>query len=193
MRFEWGLACFLVAALAAPAAAVAAPPPMDGVAAAIGYDVVPWSLLRAYRAAFWPDEEAAAALAALIDERLLGAEARRYGLQPDTRALAELAARHPSPDGFTEGEWREVLTDRALARQLLAFRFGDYVPIEREAILAYLASHPQGPAVSPEAREAAARAALLPEARARREAAFKAELRARAEVRLVAPGAPTPE
>jgi hypothetical protein len=188
MRSEGVLAGLMVFALAAPVAA--APSQLvDGVAAAIGYEVVSWSLLRAYRAAFWPGATEAVALAALIDERLLGAEARRYGLKPDGRAVAGLKAQHRVPPGFGEDEWAEVLTDRALAGQLLAFRFGDYVPIEREAILAYLASHPQLPGATQDAREAAARAALLPEARARREAAFKAELRARGEVRVIAPQA----
>jgi hypothetical protein len=188
MRSEGVLAGLMVLALAAPVAA--APPELvDGVAAAIGYEVVSWSLLRAYRAAFWPGATEAVALAALIDERLLGAEARRYGLKPDGRAVALLKAQHRVPPGFGEDEWAEVLTDRALAGQLLAFRFGDYVPIDREAILAYLASHPQVPGATQDAREAAARAALLPEARARREAAFKAELRARGEVRVTAPQA----
>jgi hypothetical protein len=188
MRSEGVLAGLMVIALAAPVAA--APPQLvDGVAAAIGYEVVSWSLLRAYRAAFWPGATEAVALAGLIDERLLGAEARRYGLKPDGRAVAGLKAQHRVPPGFGEDEWGEVLTDRALAGQLLAFRFGDYVPIEREAILAYLASHPQPPGATQDAREAAARAALLPEARARREAAFKAELRARGEVRVIAPQA----
>jgi hypothetical protein len=193
MRFEPLLACLVTIGFASPAWADGGPPRVvDGVAAAVGYEVVTRSLLHAYRAAFWPGASDAVALEALVDERLLGAEARRYGLTPDARGLARLVAQQPAPPGFRETEWREVLVDRVLAGQLLAFRFGDYVPIEREAILAYLAAHPQLSGVTPEAREAAARAALLPEARARRETAFKAELRARAEFRMV-PQQPSPD
>ncbi|MEB3221804.1 MAG: hypothetical protein VKS61_06960 [Candidatus Sericytochromatia bacterium] len=194
MRSEGWAWVVLVSVLAGPAqAASPGPSPVvDGVAAAIGYEVVPRSLLVAYRGAFLPRADEGVALAALIDERLLGAEARRYGLAPDERAVAQLLAQQPVPPGFQAEEWRQVLTDRVLAGQLLAFRFGDYVPIGREAIEAYLVAHPQPASVGREAREASARAALLPEARARREAAFKAELRSRAEVRLMAPR-PSPE
>lgn len=184
----WALgACLWLAAAPAWAQAPAESRRTDGVVAAIGYDIVTRSLLEAYRGAFGPTRTEAEALRALVDERLLSAEARRYGLVVPAVAFREALAGHPAPAGIRGDEWRAVIADRVLSVQFLAFRFGDFVPVGRDDVTAYVASHPELRGLSPEAREAEARERLLPVLRARREEAFKEELRLRAEVRWMDP------
>lgn len=157
----------------------------DAVVAAIGYRVIPRSLVEAYRAAFEPSQPAAVALRTLIDDRLLAAEARRYLLAPKAGELEAARADHPLPAGFADAEWDQVLLDRVLARRFLDFRFGDFVPVTREEIRAFIKANPAGFKGTAEANEAKARSLLVPMVRAKREEAFKAELRDRVHVRLV--------
>lgn len=168
--------------LGAPAPAIAEV--IDGVVAAIDYKPIALSILEAYRRAFWPQQPAAVALDRLIDDRLLAAEARRYGQTLSDSALAEGLARWPKPAGLLEAEWRQVVADHVQARQFLTFRFADFVPISREELRAYYAAH-RGEFQRPfEEVEPLIRERLTPAVRARREQAFKQELRSRSQVRL---------
>lgn len=185
------LALVAVLHLAAPAGAQPAAPAAasfreaDALVAAIGYQVIPRSLVVAYQRAFMPAQPAAMALQALIDDRLLAAEARRYALGPRHKELDEERRRFPLPEGFAATEWDQILLDRVMSRRFLAFRFGDFVPVSREDVRAFIQANPAGFKGSAEANEAKARALLLPMVRSKREEAFKAELRERVHVRVV--------
>lgn len=170
----------LLLTLAAPARAVV----VDGVVAAIDYKIVALSTLEAYRAVFAPAQPPALALQALIDDRLLGQEARRYGLELSPERLAAGLARWPAPAGMSEAEWRALVADHMLARQFLDFRFADFVPIPREELRAYYEAHRDEfgrPFAEVEDR---IREVLTPAARARREGAYREELRTRYEIRV---------
>ncbi len=180
------LAGLAVLLLAGPAAAVeGAWREADAMVAAIGYQVIPRSLVNAYQRAFAPHQPAAVVLQALIDDRLLAAEARRYAIAPVAGELEQARAAHPLPEGFAQAEWDQIVLDRALARRFLDFRFGDFVPVSREEIRAFIQANPTGFKGTAAANEAKARGLLLPMARSRREEAFKAELRDRVHVRVV--------
>lgn len=174
------LATLIALSLAGPARAEL----VDGVVAAIDYKIVARSTLSAYRAAFVPAEPPALALQALIDDQLLGQEARRYGLELSPERLAEGLARWPRPTGMGEAEWRALVADHMLARQFLDFRFADFVPIPREELRAYYEAH-RAEFGRPFAEvEDRIRALLTPAARARREGAYREELRTRYEIRV---------
>lgn len=190
MRFNHPLVSALSLAallLGGPAAQAAEAPwrEADAILAAIGYQVIPRSLVEAYQRAFEPHQPAAVALQSLIDARLLAAEARRYALAPGSGELERARAAHPLPAGLARSEWDQILLDRLLARRFLDFRYGDFVPVSREEIRALIKANPEGFTGSDEANEARARALLLPLARQKREEAFKADLRERVHVRLV--------
>jgi hypothetical protein len=177
-----------VAAPVAGEAAAASPAPWhaaDAIVATIGYQVIPRSLVEAYRAAFEPAQPVPVALQRLIDDRLLAAEARRYALAPKAGELEAARKAHPLPPGFAASEWDQILLDRILAQRFVDFRFGDFVPVSREEIRAFIQRNPAGFKGTAEANEAKARALLLPVARSKREEAFKAEVRERVHVRLV--------
>ena len=163
----------------------AAEVPADEVVAAIGFQIVPHSTYLAYRAAFAPEQVPAVALQRLIDDRILAIEARRYAIAPDAGELEAARVRYALPEGFAPSEWDEVLLARILAKRFLDFRFGDFVPIAREDVRAFIQAHPKAFIGTDDANEAKARALLLPAARSKREDAFLDELRARMAVRIV--------
>jgi hypothetical protein len=101
-----------------------------------------------------------------------------------TEAVAA-GVRYALPEGFAPSEWDEVLLARILAKRFLDFRFGDFVPIAREDVRAFIQAHPKAFIGTDDANEAKARALLLPAARSKREDAFLDELRARMAVRIV--------
>ncbi|MEB3195714.1 MAG: hypothetical protein VKP62_00780 [Candidatus Sericytochromatia bacterium] len=156
---------------------------LDRVVATVEYDPVLLSTLKAYQRSFHGAASLEQALEALLGDRLLAREALRYGFAVSDQALTAEISRHPAPEGFGGAEWERLLEDRALARQFLTFRFGDFVPISREDIAAYLKGHPEAPGASLAAREQWARDRLAPIARAQRENAFREELRRRGYVR----------
>lgn len=167
---------------ASPARAAPSLPPLaEAVVAAIGYEPILLTEVLAYQQCFGIAGSLRSAVEQLVDERLLAQEARRYGLEtalwvPPAKFAAE------SPEAKTKQRFTH---DRALAEQFLKFRFGDFVPIAREEIATYLKAHPETAALGAAQREGIAREKLFPIVRARRETAFKAELRIRAEVRFM--------
>lgn len=196
MVFSWGsamrskLLCALAACVftATPALAVEA----DAIVAAIGYEVVARSTLVAYRESFAPKQAPAEVLQTLIDNRLLAAEARRYAISSGSADVAALRQAHPAPPTFTAAEWDRLLRERVLARKFLDFRFGDFVPVSRDAVLALMQAKPAEFKGDTMANEAKARKMLLPAARAEREQAFLLALRDRGEVRFVPDVMPAP-
>lgn len=174
------LAAALSLGLAAPALAA----PVDGVVAAVDYRVVALSTLGAYRATFAPAQPPAIALQQLIDDRLLGQEARRYGLELAPAQLEAGLRRHPVPPVMTEAEWKALVADHLLARQFLDFRFADFVPIPREDLRAYYEAHRAEFDQPFEQVEDRIRTLLTPAARSAREDAYRQELRARYDIRI---------
>lgn len=173
-------AAILVAAMAAPVWAEV----VDGVVAAVDYRIVARSTLGAHHETFAPEQPAAIALQALIDDRLLGQEARRYGLTLSAKQLAEGLARWPMPAVMTPDEWQPLVADHMLARQFLDFRFAEFVPIPREELRAYYEAHRGDFPGSFAEVEDRVRELLAPAARARREGAYREELRARHDIRI---------
>lgn len=169
---------------ASPALALPADRPVDGVVAAVEADVFALSLLEAYQRAFFPRADRETAVGRLIDERLLAAEARRYGRAIAPAALAAARKAHPTPAGFDTAEWDAVLSDRLQAQAFLDFRFGEFVPIPREDVQAYYDAHRERFPRPFEEEEAAVRQALAPLARARKEIEYRRALRDRAEWRV---------
>ncbi|MEB3285765.1 MAG: hypothetical protein VKN33_10810 [Candidatus Sericytochromatia bacterium] len=153
----------------------------EAIVAAIGFEPIMLTEVLAYRNVFATRDSIAVVTARLIDERLLAHEARRYGMeknasQPD--ATSPLAL-------WQDKETQRFLRDARLARQFLQFRFGEFVPVTREAIARYLREHPEIRGATQSERERTARQNLLPVVRAQREREFKEELRVRADVRFM--------
>lgn len=157
---------------------------VDVVVASIDFRVVAASLLANYRAVFAPAQPPAIALQMLIDDRLLANEARRYGQNLTPEAMKAALAKYPRPGDLTEAEWRLLLGDHLLAQQFLEFRFSEFVPISREAVLEFYKGHRDAFPEPFEAVEERVRQRLLPAAKARQIAAYKEELRSRAQVRI---------
>jgi hypothetical protein len=174
------LALAALLALASPAQAAL----VDGVVAATGRDAIALSLFRAYHTAFWPDQPAAAAIRHLIDDRLVAAQARRYGQDLKPQELAAARQAHPRPAGPTPEEWDRLVADRTLAERFLQFRFGDFVPVTRDQEQAYYDRHRQEFPGSFEAEQPKIHALLVPQVRERRIDRFLTDLRNRADVRV---------
>jgi hypothetical protein len=174
-------ACLGVNLLTCPLAAQAEI--IDGVVGAVDGSAIPLSILQAYQASYEPAQPMGVSLENLIDDRLLSGQARRYGQSVAAKDLAAERNAHALPAGMTKPEWDQVLNDHLLAAQFLQFRFGDFVPVSREQEQAY---YEKNRANFPGTfADAAARIhdILLPLARARREEAFKRNLRQNADVR----------
>lgn len=172
------LAALLAVATPAQAALV------DGVVAATGRDAIALSLFRAYHTAFWPEQSATTAIRHLIDDRLVAAQARRYGqdLKPEELAAARQA--HPRPAGPTPEEWDRLVADRTLADRFIQFRFGDFVPVTRDQEQAYYDKHRQAYPGSFEAEQPKIHALLVPQVKQRRIDRFLQDLRDGADVRI---------
>lgn len=127
----------LLLALALPARAAM----VDAMVAAVHHRIIALSTLEAYQQAFAARSDLNTALQALIDERLLADEARRYGQAVDPKTLAAAIAETPRPAGLTQDEWGDMMDDHLLAAQFLSFRFGDFVMVPRPTMLAYYRAH----------------------------------------------------
>lgn len=178
---------FLAAMLMA--AAVATPltarsEPLDGVVAAVEYNAVMLSTLRAYRLAYAPQATPIVALTQLIDDALLAREANRYGLTIENEEVRKSAAKTPIPGTLTRPEWETLVANHLLAQRFLDFRFGEFVPIARDEVRAYYEAHRDRFPGPLDAAEEEIRTLLAPTVRARREATYKEELRLRYQVRL---------
>lgn len=188
MRHSGAIALFLTALLAgAPAFAQAPSPgagPADGVVAAIEFNAIMLSTLRAYQQAFMPEQPAAVALEALINDSLLAREANRYGQTLPNELVKKEAAERPVPGTLTPLEWQQLLATHLLAQHFIDFRFGDFVPVSRDEIKAYYEAHRDRFPGSLDAHEEAIRTLLVPAVRARRVASYEEELRTRYNVRI---------
>jgi len=180
-QFYWALACGLLFSCVGlgPQAAWAqknTEQTTEAVVAAIGYEPILLTEALAYQRAFGLSGSLRLTVEQMVDERLLAQEARRYGIE----------AAHPSSSPPADDkESQRFKHDRALAAQFLKFRFGEFVPVTREDVAGYLVAHPDTPGRDAEEKNRIARERLLPTLRSRREAAFKTELRVRAEVRFM--------
>ncbi|MDB5099595.1 MAG: hypothetical protein JWM80_4016 [Cyanobacteria bacterium RYN_339] len=179
-RSSLALALALLLGFAAPVQAAL----VDGVVAATGHEAIALSLFRAYHTAFWPDQPAAVAVRRLIDDRLVAAQARRYGQDLKPAELEAERKSHARPAGPTPEEWDRLIADRALAERFLAFRFGDFVPVTRDQEQAYFDKHRGDFPGTFDAAQPRIHAILVPQIRARRIDRFKTDLRDRADVRV---------
>ncbi|HEY9724617.1 MAG TPA: hypothetical protein V6D47_21625 [Oscillatoriaceae cyanobacterium] len=168
----------LLLAIALPARAEV----VDAVVASVHNRIIALSTLMAYRQAFVPRSDLDAALNALVDERLLADEARRYGQAVDPKTLAATLKLMPTPAGMTSDEWGDVLDDHLLSAQFLSFRFGDFAMVSRAAMIAYFKAHrAQFPGHFAQ-NEERIRSLLAPAERRREEQAYVETLRASAQV-----------
>lgn len=188
MRHSGTIALILTAVLAGAPAFAQTPMPSsglaDGVVAAIEFNAIMLSTLRAYQQAFMPEQPAAVALEALINDSLLAREANRYGQTIPNEQVKKEAAARPVPGTLTPIEWQQLLAMHLLAQRFIDFRFGDFVPVSREEIKAYYEAHRNqffGPI---DQYEELIRGLLVPAVRARRVASYEEELRTRYNVRI---------
>lgn len=179
-----GILTVLVSAALPRGAAVAGAPMAEAVVAAIGYEPILLTEVLAYQQIVSEPITLRAAVEQLVDERLLAQEARRYGLESES-GLPPVKIPGAEPGSPEAKAAQRFIRDRALAVQFLKFRFGEFVPVTREEIADYMRTHPETSGLELAQRERIARERLLPIVRARREAAFKAELRIRSEVRFM--------
>jgi hypothetical protein len=188
MRIRGAIALLLTAFLSASPALAASPAPSagpaDGVVAAIEFNAIMLSTLRAYQQAFMPEQPAALALESLINDSLLAREANRYGQTLPSETVIKESKARPIPGTLTPIEWQQLLATHMLAQRFLDFRFGDFVPVSRDEIRAYYEAHRDRFSGPIDQYEELIRGLLVPAVRARRVASYEEELRTRYNVRI---------
>lgn len=171
-----GLAILLALRLAA------APLVLDAIVATIDRSPIAATTLEAFRARYAADEPPGVALQRLIDDRLVVREARRYALELPAGKLEAALKASPPPPGFTRPEWAGIVADHLLARQFLAFRFGEFVSMTRNQVRTFYTEHRDRFPGPFDREEPAVRDALRPIVQGQREQEFLVELRRRSDV-----------
>lgn len=114
----------------------------EAVVAAIGAEPVLLSELRLYAASMAPQLSREAALAQLLDERLLAEQAERYGLSPAAGRIEALTRAHPLPFlGAEPAALVRLRRDKAMAEAFVAFRFGAQLGAPVAELERFYASH----------------------------------------------------
>lgn len=191
---RWLLFALSLVLLAPPAGAQPAPTrtTIERVVAVVNGRPVLLSELRAFERVRGLAE--AAALEALVDERLMYVEAARLPQaevlpEEEQRAASELAARRPELAELPAGDLRRLVRRQITILKYVEFRFRPQLRVGDEEVRAAFEADPAA-GDSYEAAKEAVRARLERRALDERVEAWVRELRARAEVRYPGRGEP---